>query len=172
MTTELKTLFEGLKPQQTRPNLFTGGFSSPHTRLFLKGNQEAMDEEPLFSPALFQPNSLRSISTSKGIGKAMVPRQSFDSVFPTTRPESDLVKLHEKHVIVKKEGTGRFGTVYKCTDLEDFKIKALKVIKYKSTLSLNKTSIMLRKRQIFLKKCLILEPMYLNSTIVGMKIRS
>lgn len=131
---ELKAFFHNVKLQKQPSGLFTSVFPPSSKKFFSRDSPRAMDEEPLFTSAIFQPNSLRNIVTRQRPGIQLPPRQSFDSVFTFVLPESELEKLHEKHVIVKKEGAGKFGVVYKCTDLEDFKVKALKVVKYKSTI--------------------------------------
>lgn len=128
---ELKAYFQRFKNQKSDSGLFVGSFDPGSKKLFSRDSPRAMDEESFFTPGIFQPNSMRNISSNRRQGMHLPPRQSFDSIFTSVIPERDMDKLHEKHVIVKKEGAGRFGVVYKCTDLEDCKIKALKVIKYK-----------------------------------------
>ena len=107
--------------------------------------RESMNEEPLFSANVFFPNSQRTIgSTKKNISNSP-PRQSFDSLLPKGRLEHDLKEMHQNHILLRRIlgdifNLGCFrdqknsSNVYKCIDLKDCQVKALKIIQITSTL--------------------------------------
>lgn len=130
---ELKALFQRLKPIKPTSNFFAPERGPLREDLFSRDEQKKMDEEPLFSDCPFLPKSQRSINTSERRGHSFSQRQSLDLIPPVSVPERHLEILHKKHVYMGKEGAGKFGKVYKFTDLEDYRIKAVKVIQYKSS---------------------------------------
>lgn len=119
-----------IKPNDSLNSLFvTSGVFCPYEKAIRKAGPESMNEEPLFTSEKFPSRS----NLNNQIKDTQNPTgRPFYLESPRIVPESDMVKLHQKHVIMKTEGTGNLSAVYECMDLIDHKIKAVKVIKYKS----------------------------------------
>lgn len=118
----------------TSSTFFGKGIGNWSGSNFFVAKGEPMDEEPLIVQKSKISSSVRSTTTTRKGSSIDIPRQSFDSNFPPTKYEMDLKNLHQNHIIIKKETSGHISSknsVYKCIDLEDKKIKALKVIPFK-----------------------------------------
>lgn len=101
----------------------------PFKKLKTDTNLECMDEEPLFQSRELGTTSQREIEGTRKKSPAKVPRQSFDSVFPKGRYESELPGLHQTHILLRKQGeANKYAKVYKAIDLADCTVKALKVV--------------------------------------------
>lgn len=74
---------------------------------------------------------LQSLTDTTKREKTTIPQIkmfSMSSNASSIRLEADLRQLHKQHVLLREEGRGCFGRVYKCKDLDDGRVKALKVI--------------------------------------------
>lgn len=129
-TAEFKASLVRMKPNDSLNSQFvTSGLFCPYDEAIRKAGPESMNEEPLFTSEKFPQRS----NLNNQIKDTQHPTgRPFYLESPRIVPESDMVKLHQNHVIMKTEGVGKSSAIYECMDLIDHKFKAVKVIKYKS----------------------------------------
>ena len=147
---EPKLLF----PYSEGSQFYTAEGYDSYKKLKTNSLYSSMDEEPLVQPRRNGINSERDINCSSKKNSMVGNRQSFDSNIPRGRLESDLRELHQNHILIRKQEGGSLNSkVYKCIDLADCKVKALKVvsIRFKSRI-LSSDSSHTSKEAIILEK--------------------
>lgn len=118
---------------------YSEGVLVPLKKLKIEWSINSLNEEPLVQSQSLSGTSQPEIEIPQRKPSSAMHRQSFDSVFPKGRLEGDLKELHKAHILLRQQAqSSKFSKVYKCIDLNDCSVKALKIVssRFKSRLSL------------------------------------